>query len=448
MDKFIGIKDFLIAPIFLMLIYVWAKRRMGKMEDRELRKYFSWGLWLKVFGAIALGFIYQYYYGAGDTFSYYSGAQAFTKYFLQDPLGALQFVVSGNDMFFLMEYHDSVDYKFIFRSSFAEVQVVKFTGILNTIALGTYTSTAILFGVISMSGSWALYKTFLKVYPDLRREFAIAIFFVPSLVFWGSGILKDSITFAAIGWLTFAAYNMFFERRLTGRNILMILFSVYLIQTIKGYVLLAYVPALTFWLVNSFKSRIPSPFTRRVISPVLIASGLGLAFLLLEQISASLGKFSLENLETVAQSTQIWHTVVSGETGSAYSLGNADIGSVSGFPSVFPAAVNVTLFRPYIWEAGGIVMLMSALESLAILGLTLYAFFKGGLLRSLRLISSSPFVQFCLVFSLIFAFAVGFTAYNFGALVRYKIPMLPFYLAMLFIIISSKRDRTAQASVD
>ena len=29
--------------------------------------------------------------------------------------------------------------------------------------------------------------------------------------------------------------------------------------------------------------------------------------------------------------------------------------------------------------------------------------------------------QFCLIFSMLFAFAVGFTSYNFGALVRYKI---------------------------
>jgi hypothetical protein len=35
---------------------------------------------------------------------------------------------------------------------------------------------------------------------------------------------------------------------------------------------------------------------------------------------------------------------------------------------------------------------------------------------------------------LLFAFAVGFTSYNFGALVRYKIPMMPFYYIALFIL--------------
>jgi hypothetical protein len=38
------------------------------------------------------------------------------------------------------------------------------------------------------------------------------------------------------------------------------------------------------------------------------------------------------------------------------------------------------------------------------------------------------------VFSIFFAFALGITTANFGALVRYKIPSVPFFLSMLFIL--------------
>jgi hypothetical protein len=40
----------------------------------------------------------------------------------------------------------------------------------------------------------------------------------------------------------------------------------------------------------------------------------------------------------------------------------------------------------------------------------------------------------CVVFALFFGFAVGFSSYNFGALSRYKIPAVPFFIAALFII--------------
>jgi hypothetical protein len=48
------------------------------------------------------------------------------------------------------------------------------------------------------------------------------------------------------------------------------------------------------------------------------------------------------------------------------------------------------------------------------------------------------------VFSLIFAASVGITSANFGTLVRYKIPLIPFYLSGLYILqsIANERRRT------
>ena len=40
----------------------------------------------------------------------------------------------------------------------------------------------------------------------------------------------------------------------------------------------------------------------------------------------------------------------------------------------------------------------------------------------------------CLTFAFILGFAVCFTSYNFGALVRYKVPAMIFFACMLSII--------------
>jgi hypothetical protein len=66
--------------------------------------------------------------------------------------------------------------------------------------------------------------------------------------------------------------------------------------------------------------------------------------------------------------------------------------------------------------------------------------FKAGFIRFLKLIAENPEVQFCLVFSVIFAFAVGFTSFNFGALARYKIPFMPFYYIALFILADAQKQ--------
>jgi hypothetical protein len=79
-------------------------------------------------------------------------------------------------------------------------------------------------------------------------------------------------------------------------------------------------------------------------------------------------------------------------------------------------------------------MLFSALESTIFMFLTVYLIFKTGLFKTLRYIAATPIVNFCIIFSIVFAFAVGVNSGNFGTLVRYKIPMMPFYLSALYIM--------------
>jgi len=151
----------------------------------------------------------------------------------------------------------------------------------------------------------------------------------------------------------------------------------------------------------------------------------------------------LENIaETSATTRDYINWVSETEGGSAYSLG--DVGSgIGGLLTKIPAAINVTLFRPYPWEARKPIVAITALEALLFLFLTLKIIFKIGLKNIWATISADPTIQFCLVFTLIFAFAVGISSYNFGTLSRYKIPCLPFY-AVALIVIFYKNKRPNQ----
>lgn len=106
--------------------------------------------------------------------------------------------------------------------------------------------------------------------------------------------------------------------------------------------------------------------------------------------------------------------------------------------SKFPQAVVVTLFRPFPWEARKVIVALSALEALLFLYLTLRVLIKKG--TKFFSLLKDPNLVFFLIFSLIFAFAVGISAYNFGTLSRYKIPCMPFYAAMLMIMLYKKEE--------
>jgi len=116
-----------------------------------------------------------------------------------------------------------------------------------------------------------------------------------------------------------------------------------------------------------------------------------------------------------------------------YKLDRID-GSLAGLLNSAPLATFTALFRPLPWEIGSPTMILSAIENTVLLLFVLYSLIRIGRFKFLKLAVSDPFLVYCLFFSLFFAFGVGIAGTNFGALVRYKIPLMPFFFSLVYII--------------
>jgi hypothetical protein len=146
------------------------------------------------------------------------------------------------------------------------------------------------------------------------------------------------------------------------------------------------------------------------------------------------GEYNVESVAFKSFVTRDYLYRISNEQdGSGYTLGDMDP-TLFGMLEKAPAGVNVTLFRPYLWEARKPIVMISALESLLYFIFTIVAIVRNNPIRMVQRILADETLQFCLIFTLIFAFAVGISTSNFGSLVRYKIPCLPFYTAFLIIL--------------
>ena len=84
-------------------------------------------------------------------------------------------------------------------------------------------------------------------------------------------------------------------------------------------------------------------------------------------------------------------------------------------------------------------MIFSALESLAILLITLYVLWKAGIVRFIRTVLTTPSSSFVFFYSLVFAAIVGISTLNFGTLARYRIPVIPFYLSGILAVLYQAR---------
>jgi hypothetical protein len=279
-----------------------------------------------------------------------------------------------------------------------------------------------------------MFRTFALQYPNILRHIAVAILFVPSTFIWGSGIFKDTLCIFGLGWIIHGTFRMLVQREFVPRTIFMASISFYLIAIIKLYILVAFIPALLFWVLFSYSSKIQSGFLRVLATLFVAGLGFGALTLFSGRIGQELGQYSVENMAKTSTVTREYINSVSDvEGGSGYDLGTIDA-SIGGMMSKFPAAVNVALFRPYLWEARKAIVLLNALEAFLFLFVAIKLLVSIGPLRIWQAITRDPNIQFCLIFTLIFAFAVGISSGNFGALSRYRIPCLPTFALALTLI--------------
>jgi len=431
-----GIQDLIIAPFYFLIIILLGNYFARNIKDKQVRVYFIKGLLLKLIGAIGISIIYFYYYGTGDTIFYFKRA-IFIDDILFDDFGVGLKLLFNNPM-----VYDSQTFGYfaiIKGFDMSSLLVVRLAAITNLFCLDSYLANAFIFSCLSYIGIWRLFNVFYELFPSKANLLAWSFLFIPSVFFWGSGILKDNVTLGFLGIFVSSFYYLFMKRRKILINIFLLVISTFVIGIIKSYILLALMPAIFTWAFFEFKNKIKSQAVRAAITPILLVIMVPLGLGALQLMGNSFSKFSLDNAQEKAEDMQRWHTyrveVLKGGEGSSYNLGIVEF-SPLGIISKIPAAINVAIFRPYIWEAGNPVMMLSALESIVLLFFTLQMIWQ--FVRApgvgFRFMSRHSIIPFMLVFSLIFAFSVGFTSYNFGALSRYRIPLLPFYLLAVLLL--------------
>lgn len=432
--------DFIIAPIFVFFIYKICYNVYEKKYKKEsYGKYFLLGIQIKLASNILYWAVNEFYYKGGDTFVYFWHIIKLKQLLFEDP--TLVFNILFNNMDFhtrlyLQQYF--VNYGlYIYDKSSYIVILVGF--IFGFIGLFSYINTSTILAVFAFFGCWRLFKMFREMYPHMEREMAIATLFIPSVMYWGCGVMKDSICLGFLGILTYSTYQIFFKRERIFVNLLYISMAVFSLIKIKVYIILAFGPALAVWVFSRYRANIKSPIIKAIVTPIFIIVGGGAGFLVLSLMGTYAERYALDEMMRTAKDTQNW-LVTSSQTsgGSFYTLGDIDYSAI-GLLKIFPKAINVALFRPYIWEARKIMLFPAAIEGIFTMFITVRLLFRTGFFRFIKMVGANAEVQFCLIFSIIFAFAVGFTSFNFGALARYKIPFMPFYYIAIFILSDTQK---------
>ena len=439
----INIWEYQLTLAYIAIMYLYFSRKKNlNIKLRPEYKYLVSGLMVKIIGGVIFSLIYFYYYQGGDTTSYFYSGVAMTRMLFIDPFEFIRQTIFGDNSLRALQTYTAQDvrpYAYMFRDTHT-FQVLRIVSWLALLTFNSYLISTLLLASISFLGIWLGYLTFVSYYPAIMNKLAIGFLFMPSAIFWGSGILKDTLTFSAVCAWVHAVDEVFFKRRNTvSRGILLIVSALVMIK-VKPYIFMVMVPATLLWLLYMRVARIKNILVRFVVIPTTVAVLIIMSIAILARMQNLLGKFALDealvNIENIQ--TDMAHNDSYGD--NKFDVGSFD-GTWWGVVKKFPVATNAVLFRPYLWESRSVVIGLSGLENLFVLGLTLYVLFKAGLRFSWRCITSIPLLLMSMSFALLFAFVVGVTTANFGALVRFKIPMLPFYICSLYIILYLAAER-------
>jgi hypothetical protein len=279
---------------------------------------------------------------------------------------------------------------------------------------------------LSLCGKIGIYRVFrANVDSAFRWPVAIAALFVPSFVFWSSGLVKEAVVVAGFGWSLFGLHLWIREGRPVPGWALMMTGAIPMVL-IKPYILFPLVFAggsWYYWARSLNRGRVRIRPAHLVVAAVLGVGGIVV-------LGQHFPEYSLDNFAAQTSSLQ----QLGRQGGSAFALSSEGPTTLVGQFVYAPAALLTSLFRPFIFEAHNIPSFVNALETTVLTLLFIRILFTRNLGNLRRQIAEDPLLVFCLVFVVAFGIAVGLASSNMGTLSRYRSPLLPFFVLLLLAL--------------
>ena len=435
--RFFTGSDLFLFPFCCVVLFYILKNRAERNTDPKIRALYYRAFYFKLSIVILFTLITEFYFKGGDTSLYYQATKDLRAAISSNP-DNFWVIVKTNKLIikspiFDYFYYDNYQYDLTwnYMISAANFYPPKLALIPSFLFGNSYICINMFISFFAFGGAIRLFKTFYHFYPKLYRELAMACFFLPGVAFWSAGLLKDPITFGCIGYITYAFLNIFIKKKNYFRSIVWIIIGVLLLYFIKVYILLVLAMSLLIWMFAEFNSLVKNKTLRNIFAGLTFAASAVIAYLLLNYFTSleAAQQYQLDNFTGNTEfQRKLYADIALNKKDSHF-----DINTSNPVVTVL-SGISATFYRPFPWEVSSPIILLSAMESLMFLSLTLGFMFKKGIKKFFSVPFSDPRILMCFVFSFAFAAAIGAATANFGALSRYKIPCMPFYLIMLMLM--------------
>jgi hypothetical protein len=425
--------------VFWLAFFIWLAGSSRFMAQSGIRpKVLRALLLVKILAGTLLTLIYTYHYKDrqnADIYKYFDDARVIHASLHNDPLIYFS-LVSGIELQGhstreaeremknwtplsgpWLRFTQTADYN-IFNSNRI---ITRVNALLMPLSQELIFTHVIFFSFFSLLGLVALYRLVKEKLENRETPAILMIFFLPSVMLWCSGLLKDGFLLALVNLFCWQLFRL--RAPIQSRSRFLVIASLFLLGGLmlitKYYVLLAAMPAIAAFIWSCLLT------DKRHIPLVYAAVPAILLILLIMQSEMHIRPdlwSVLANKREEALKLAIW-----AEAQHQVFIDPVEPGILPVLGKV-PEAIFNCLFRPFITEARGGFVMLAACENLLVLLL---------LILFLRKISAFKIfdekVLFFLSYSLCLAFIIGFTTPVTGGLVRYKTAFMIYLLLALLM---------------
>lgn len=410
------------ALLFSIFLLGLSLLLLFKFRD-SLEIKMSWligSLLLKLIAAAFLGWLYTEHYSdrsSADIYKYFDDAAAIEKACAEGQVSKWDFFnpwlkqSSGHDEALSQTQHWDLKQVYLINDNRTMSRIHL---LLLPASNGHFWVHQLFFTMLAFWGCIMTYLFFKSYLPKKKRLLFILLLLFPSILLWTSGALKESYLFFAMGGFLLTAQKCISHGKV--QLLPLLLLFTFLMLTIKIYVAFVLLPLIigAFLLKKLGIQNFGFNALLDMISVVVI----GLIFSG-EQI---LHKFQ----NKLADFTEL---AINNEAGSYFEIPYYQ--NLVDLLLYTPFALYNVLFRPIFPSSFTMFSAIAAFEHLALAVMLLFAF----IYRQKVQAESKQLACLCLAILLPMVILIGSTVPVLGAVVRYKVVFLPFYLALLLTFV-------------
>ncbi len=416
--------------LFLYLIGRCSFFRVEELNRKTLGALFL----LKVLAGTALWGIYTFHYNDranSDIFKFFDDGNVMFSALPAHPGDFLRMMLGiGNDTPYFTDHYYAVMNNWHQRYDTGYYNdahtMIRFNALVRLFSFGLYHVHTVFAAFFGLVGLLAIYKAFIRFVPELGPWLAAGVFLWPSVLFWSSAPLKETLLFFGLGIFLLQVFRAM-EGRLPWRGWAIMLLGLLVQLSLKSYVLASMLPGLVafWWCRRTGNNRVALKFL--CTHAVALAVVLGLPHVVPHT----------DVIPLIHQKQRDMFGLASATNPSSFIAVPAMEPGLAGLVNYVPRALYLTFLSPFTQWNSGILGLVGALENAVLLLLVPIALW----IARKRTLIPMPLVLYCAAFCLLLGLLVGWTTPVVGALLRYRVPLLPFWSLALLLIADPNRLR-------